>query len=58
MTFMSKRQKFITCSPSETLHLDAANSLLKLLHVSLVIPRFHIKQDRRFATYKIRLLGA
>ena len=44
------RQKFLTSSPSETLHLDTANSLLKLLHVSFIIPRLHVHQDRGLAT--------
>lgn len=36
-----------TGTPQETVHLDAADLLLELLHVGLVIPRLDVQDDRR-----------
>ena len=41
-----------TCSPKETRNLNTPNSLFQLLHVSLIVPRLHIQQNRRLSTYK------
>jgi len=40
-----------TCSPQEAFHLDTPDNLFKLLHVSLIIPWLHFKEDRRFPTF-------
>ncbi|KAM1268042.1 hypothetical protein ACFX1X_000427 [Malus domestica] len=48
------------CAPEETLHLDTPNSLLELLHVSLIVPRLDIQKNRGFSTLLLlcrRLFG-
>lgn len=34
-----------TCTPEETLHFNTSNSLFKLLHVSLIVPRLYIQKN-------------
>ncbi|TQD82489.1 hypothetical protein C1H46_031964 [Malus baccata] len=38
------------CALEETLHLDTPNSLLELLHVSLIVLRLDIQKNRGFST--------